>query len=180
MTLDSDKFQYHDQELRRNKDFVKSTRSKIIRITYKADREGRESELEMHVKMENDPFVSKTYIYIIGIAFGIIVLAGIVVVLYVFRSWFDCCYKLPCCNNNFVKAKLPEILNKFPEETYTPDKNKYNQENCPICLCSFKGDNPIRILECSHIFHGRCIVAWFTRKNDDTCPLCNMNANDRV
>lgn len=178
--MESERFAYSDSELRKRGDFKKTTRCKLLKVSYKSIRPGIESELEMHITVESDPFVSKTYIYIIGIALGVIVLAGIIVILYVFRSRLECCSHFSCCDSAFVRTELPAILGKYPETAYTLDKNKYNQENCPICLCAFKENMTIRILECRHIFHGRCIIAWFTRRNNDVCPICNANQDENV
>lgn len=169
-----------DQTLRERGGFTKKTKSKLIKATYEYNGQISNTKLTMQILVESEPFIAKAYIYIIGIVFGTVLLIGVIVVLYIFRSWFECIYSWPCCKSTFVKTKLPEVLKKFPEETYEPAKNKFNQENCAICLCCYGSDSTIRILECKHIFHGRCIVAWFTRKNNDICPICNVKPDNRV
>lgn len=50
---------------------------------------------------------------------------------------------------------------------------KMETEPCSICLENLSGSNtrgfPTR-MPCSHVFHDRCLLEWFRRKN--TCPMC--------
>ncbi|CAE5957084.1 unnamed protein product [Arabidopsis arenosa] len=50
---------------------------------------------------------------------------------------------------------------------------KMETEPCSICLENLSGSNtrgfPTR-MSCSHVFHDRCLLEWFRRKN--TCPMC--------
>lgn len=45
----------------------------------------------------------------------------------------------------------------------------YNSE-CPICLDYV--DEDVYILNCHHVYHERCIITWFQRSRQMTCPLC--------
>eukprot|EP00826_Nyctotherus_ovalis_P060876 TRINITY_DN8597_c0_g4_i2.p1 TRINITY_DN8597_c0_g4~~TRINITY_DN8597_c0_g4_i2.p1 ORF type:complete len:249 (+),score=55.50 TRINITY_DN8597_c0_g4_i2:95-841(+) len=177
LTIFAGKLKYGDSAFRNKEYFTEKMTDKLLTVTYTST--GSASKLLMEIYVESDPMISKIYIYIIGIVLGSILIIGIIITLYIFRSWFDCIYSWPCCNSIFVKAKLPAILKKYPEEKYEPDKNKFSQENCPICLCDFK-EGTIRVLQCKHIFHGNCIVAWFTKKSNDVCPICNGKPCERV
>lgn len=42
------------------------------------------------------------------------------------------------------------------------------EDVCPICLCEFAG--AVGKLECTHVFHQKCLSAWFSESN--TCPMC--------
>jgi hypothetical protein len=42
---------------------------------------------------------------------------------------------------------------------------------CPICIENFKENEYFRKLECSHIYHKKCIDHWF-RKDHSDCPMC--------
>ena len=44
-------------------------------------------------------------------------------------------------------------------------------ESCPICIETFCCGEYQRTLECSHVFHKRCIDHWFKKDKDD-CPMC--------
>jgi len=140
---------------------------------------GTKSKLSITIEVKSDISIIKNYIYILAIFFGAFLIIGVVILLYVFRSWFERVYCCSCCKSTFARSELPKILSKSPEEHYEPSKNKYNQETCPICLCPFKVEDIIRILECKHIFHGKCIVAWFTREKI-ACPICKVKSDNRI
>lgn len=51
--------------------------------------------------------------------------------------------------------------------------NVYNETVCSICLENFKNDDNVRLLQCHHVYHDKCIKEWFERSSK--CPLCNKN-----
>lgn len=51
------------------------------------------------------------------------------------------------------------------------DKNKNNDETCPICFENYHNKSKIYKLSCGHYFDSRCIMSWFLI-NNMTCPLC--------
>ena len=55
------------------------------------------------------------------------------------------------------------------EDIKTPDK----YTSCSICISNFKKNNYISILECSHLFHEKCINEWTKYKSE--CPICRIN-----
>ena len=61
-------------------------------------------------------------------------------------------------------------LEKLGEEKY---KSNINQKECVICMESFKENEKIRKLKCSHIFHLNCIDGWF--ENNKNCPICKKD-----
>ena len=42
---------------------------------------------------------------------------------------------------------------------------------CPICIDLFKEGEYYRNLDCSHVFHKRCIDRWFIKDHSE-CPMC--------
>ena len=56
--------------------------------------------------------------------------------------------------------------------------NNYKDITCNICLEGFQIGNIIRVLECKHEFHERCIITWLKSRN--TCPVCRheLESND--
>ena len=46
------------------------------------------------------------------------------------------------------------------------------EELCAICLSPLKEDTDIYQLECNHTFHTDCIMTWFRKSNNGTCPCC--------
>lgn len=101
-------------------------------------------------------------------------------------------------NNNFeipanqesVKVALGrEYLDKIPITKYKKKKRKQKEgydgndndegeeeDNCSICLGTFKRNQHIRNLPCKHIFHRRCIDKWFDENVQ--CPLCRADMRD--
>lgn len=50
-------------------------------------------------------------------------------------------------------------------------QNSTNALHSVICLEQIEDDEDVRWLRCGHIFHSRCIDAWYLRKHF-TCPVC--------
>jgi len=45
-----------------------------------------------------------------------------------------------------------------------------DEVECSICQETFFEGEPAKQLPCEHLYHSKCIVIWFRRKN--SCPLC--------
>lgn len=52
-------------------------------------------------------------------------------------------------------------------------------DDCPICLEKYKKNEKCIRLNCSHIFHKRCLNEWFKNRINNSeelnCPLCRNN-----
>lgn len=76
---------------------------------------------------------------------------------------------------NFILKTNSDILNV---NVYT-SRNIVNstrckiEKECPICYETVKINQYERILNCSHIYHKKCIDKWF--KLSMTCPTCRTN-----
>ena len=64
-------------------------------------------------------------------------------------------------------------------DVYTPNGTKVKgigeDLTCAICWCSLKqpvdgSAAPVKVLECSHVFHSDCIADWYQRQK--SCPTC--------
>lgn len=53
---------------------------------------------------------------------------------------------------------------------------KDNNDKCSICIDSLGSINDCRALECSHMFHTKCIAEW--TNNNKTCPICKESVLD--
>lgn len=53
------------------------------------------------------------------------------------------------------------------------NKNTTTNDFCPICLNRYKIGEKIRILDCMHKAHNKCIRNWF--KYRKACPICLNN-----
>ncbi|WCJ30072.1 RING/U-box superfamily protein [Euphorbia peplus] len=79
-----------------------------------------------------------------------------------------------------VARELKDGKNKTMVERGT--KKKFNwakmswksseQEECSICLESYKEGNTLVHLPCAHKFHSKCVVPWL--ENNAQCPCCRM------
>ena len=67
---------------------------------------------------------------------------------------------------NVRKNKLKSISYKKVKEN-----DPLTQQDCSICIESFKTGEYQRTLECKHCFHKKCIDQWFKKDHSD-CPLC--------
>ena len=65
-----------------------------------------------------------------------------------------------------VKTSLEDVNNNSTLKIY----DKIIPHTCPICKDNIKFCNIVRKLDCSHIFHHKCIDTWL--EDHSTCPLC--------
>lgn len=58
--------------------------------------------------------------------------------------------------------------------------SEWTLDQCCVCLESFKADERLRRLPCSHYFHKNCVDKWFAvgRFKTRRCPLCNGDPVD--
>ena len=47
------------------------------------------------------------------------------------------------------------------------------KEICPICFVEYKEGDSLIKLNCSHIYHKKCVFDWF--KKNRNCPLCRLS-----
>lgn len=71
-----------------------------------------------------------------------------------------------------------EILECLNKKNYDAnDKDKFELEDCVICMEVFKaGEAIMEIPTCKHFFHQECCKRWFHSVNQEEqkrCPLCN-------
>lgn len=51
------------------------------------------------------------------------------------------------------------------------------EDECSICLCSYRPIQQVQHLSCEHKFHSKCIEKWLSSEN--TCPLCRRRIVSR-
>ena len=59
-------------------------------------------------------------------------------------------------------------LNKF-----VVNKSNKPEDDCPICLDGFKCRQHCRKLQCSHVFHKKCVDRWLVKNVQ--CPVCRSS-----
>ena len=80
--------------------------------------------------------------------------------------------------NRIINEKYEQIKNDIPN-LFTLDNNTLEKiknsdnEQCIICLEEFKKGNQCLYLNCLHLFHSHCIIAWLIKNN--ACPICKEN-----
>ena len=70
-------------------------------------------------------------------------------------------------------------MDNLPKIEVTQENiNNYKDMTCNICLEGFQIGHILRVLECKHEFHERCIITWLKSRN--TCPVCRheLESND--
>ena len=55
-------------------------------------------------------------------------------------------------------------------------KQKFQENECPVCFEKFKRGDEIVVLECGHTFCGECFRQWDQNKRN--CPLCRKRVED--
>ncbi len=74
---------------------------------------------------------------------------------------------------NNINIKIEIQNSKIKELT---DRIKSFKENsCAICMDDLR--NPV-LLECTHLFCGKCIFTWYNRNNNRNCPTCRNSIGD--
>ena len=171
LTIETTNILYTDAMLRQESNrTVIVVSSKELEFQYSARKSISKEATEIRVKTHSDDDDSVQYILIlILVAIGIFV---IIVVIYVIRCLISRNHNV---QDQSRQAEIDKILLQSPEAPYNFRENKYMQADCPICLSPFEQGVLIRVLACSHLFHGSCIVAWLKAKEQAlTCPICNI------
>ena len=81
----------------------------------------------------------------------------------------------------FVTCKKYRIRKKISNRklkkvsTIIKYKLQMDKNTCVICQEDFSKRDKIRVLQCDHHFHKKCIDKWF--ESSCRCPLCNNNLN---
>ncbi|XP_065508291.1 E3 ubiquitin-protein ligase RNF13-like [Caloenas nicobarica] len=71
---------------------------------------------------------------------------------------------------------------RWRKRPYKIKLHKYKQgdkyETCAICMAEYKAGECLKVLSCSHAYHGSCIDTWF--HTQPTCPICKQVVNTYV
>jgi hypothetical protein len=71
------------------------------------------------------------------------------------------------------------LITRDGGDVYTPNGTKvkgFGEDlTCAICYCNLKQSldssaAPVKVLQCSHVFHSHCIAEWYQREK--SCPTC--------
>jgi len=70
-------------------------------------------------------------------------------------------------------------IDQLPLYHYTSDikHSEISQTSCVVCMCEFENRQRLRVLQCNHEFHSKCIDKWL--KVNRSCPVCRADAVDK-
>lgn len=63
---------------------------------------------------------------------------------------------------------------KFNELTTEDKRNLSHDATCSICCDNYNETDHVKVLDCAHLYHTRCITEWL--KRNKKCPLCKKQA----
>ncbi|XP_019398990.1 PREDICTED: RING finger protein 148-like [Crocodylus porosus] len=82
------------------------------------------------------------------------------------RTWIQRCQQLRDVKKAIGSLEL-RILKESDKEADS------DGETCVVCLEAYKSKDVVRILQCSHFFHEKCIDPWLLQHR--TCPVCKCD-----
>ncbi|KPP57053.1 E3 ubiquitin-protein ligase RNF38-like [Scleropages formosus] len=51
-------------------------------------------------------------------------------------------------------------IEQLPSYRFNPNNHQSEQTLCVVCMCDFESRQLLRVLPCSHEFHGKCVDKW--------------------
>ncbi|KAK2180426.1 hypothetical protein NP493_443g02039 [Ridgeia piscesae] len=74
---------------------------------------------------------------------------------------------------------LKTDIDQLPCYRFNADvqRSSLDQTSCVVCMCDFESRQLLRVLPCSHEFHGKCVDKWL--KTNRTCPICRADASQK-
>lgn len=95
----------------------------------------------------------------------------VILLLLIFLKFYKLCRRR--VNNSVVIRNLRvRRIERIPTIQYDP--SKVINESCVVCLDDFELNTTVKLLNCRHAYHPRCIDIWLMQS--DKCPLCNADA----
>lgn len=83
---------------------------------------------------------------------------------------FNLCNFIRKSNNQNINQNINQ--NKEINDYIILNKNFENNE-CIICLDPMIINDKVKILNCGHMYHLKCINDWIDKKKEVNCPLCS-------
>ncbi|CAF1350599.1 unnamed protein product [Adineta steineri] len=107
----------------------------------------------------------------LGVFFGFILSyclpASVTVpLLEVIRNWLSAAP----VNINREPPATRATLSALPVVQFGQEPDQFNQTECAICRANFEADEPLKKLECAHLFHSECVDTWLSVTG--ICPIC--------
>ncbi|XP_023845757.2 E3 ubiquitin-protein ligase RNF38 [Salvelinus sp. IW2-2015] len=67
-------------------------------------------------------------------------------------------------------------IEQLPSYRFNPNNHQSEQTLCVVCMSDFESRQLLRVLPCSHEFHGKCVDKWL--RANSTCPICRADASE--
>ncbi|KAM9376459.1 E3 ubiquitin-protein ligase RNF38-like isoform 2-T2 [Pholidichthys leucotaenia] len=67
-------------------------------------------------------------------------------------------------------------IEQLPSYRFNPNNHQSEQTLCVVCMSDFESRQLLRVLPCSHEFHGKCVDKWL--RANRTCPICRADASE--
>ncbi len=170
-----------DTELRSNSTYM--TRNSLVTFSYSvvATISGPATYIAVTVRQSTEEPTSTTGLATI-IILVLVCILGLALVLAVAKLFVTRCRAALAVTaagaQSAVRSELVhKILTLSTEQPYKDSLNKYNQPYCCVCLGPFSSAEPVRVLECQHVFHSKCLQELFEHSitpGDLRCPNCNL------
>jgi len=79
-----------------------------------------------------------------------------------------------------VKSESDESKKELIKEDALDIEDTYclHNETCYVCLEDFEDGEGIRVLQCKHGFHDKCITSWVIEKGK--CPICKRDVFENI
>ncbi len=78
----------------------------------------------------------------------------------------------------YIEIFIKEDINLDTNKTIFKRKKITSEEVCSICL----GENKqiMTEIKCGHCFHKKCIIQWFDKNKEASCPICREKINSKL
>ncbi|CAF3642368.1 unnamed protein product [Rotaria sp. Silwood1] len=63
-----------------------------------------------------------------------------------------------------------ENIDALPVILFGQEPDQFNQTECAICRTNFEANEPVKKLDCAHLFHSECVTNWLLITR--LCPVC--------
>ncbi|CAF0882264.1 unnamed protein product [Rotaria sordida] len=68
-----------------------------------------------------------------------------------------------------------ENIDALPVVLFGQQPDQFNQTECAICQTNFEANEPVKKLDCEHLFHAECVTNWLLITR--ICPVCRRQEN---
>ena len=82
-------------------------------------------------------------------------------------------FLVACMKNDKELFESKMVNKKFKEIKESTDNSLIS---CSICMDEIKDKQCIKVLNCKHLFHNKCIIKWL-KEDHHNCPLCRKEQN---